>query len=167
MTSARDPVGISSQGAAVHFKEDAEPDSIYKQVNEALALVKADMQRLAGLTAKGNTVTVSSGTYRLVATAKGILRAYVISDTATAGSTGAAYHTFSLRRNGVAANTQTFDTRRGELPAYLAGSERSGYLGEVPVAVGDVISVFLVVTGAPAPTLTTANLCISCTIRSN
>jgi hypothetical protein len=132
-------------------------------INDALDQLKTDIQQLAGLTSKGETTAVSSGNFRLVVPRSGIIRVSVISDTATAGSTGAIYHTLSLRRNGVAANTQTADTRRAEVPAYLGGA----YLGEAAVAAGDVISAFIVVTGAPSPTLTTANLCLSCTLRSN
>jgi hypothetical protein len=163
MTSGRDPVGVSCQDAGVVFDDETKPVDMDTQINEAFTLFKADIQRLAGLTSKSATVTVGSGTHRLIAPASGILRVVVVSDTATAGSTGAAYHTFTLKRNGVVANTLSFDTRRGELPAYLGG----GYIGEATVATGDVITVSLAVTGAPAPTLTTANLCLSCTLRSN
>lgn len=163
MTSAPDPVGVGSNGTEVTFGAGATPEMMREQINAALDQVKTDIQRLAGLTQKGVTAPVSSGTPRLVAPGSGVLRVTVISDTATAASTAANYHTFTLRRNGVAANGQTADTRRAEVPAYLGGA----YLGEVATAQGDIISVSVTVTGAPSPVLTTANLSLSCTLRSN
>ena len=163
MTSGRDPVAVSSQGVTVVFAADEKPEGMADQINDALGALKEDIQRLAGQTSKGVTTPASSGTYRLVAQASGIMRAYAVSDTATAGSTGAAYHIFNLQRNGVSVGIMNFDTRRAEMPAYLGGA----YLGEVTVSASDVISIAIAVTGAPVPTLTTANLCLSCTLRSN
>lgn len=163
MILGRNPVGAKSKGAAVKFDDESTPEDMQNQINDAIDQVKVDIQGLAGLTPKGVTTQVHSGNFRLVAPAAGVIRVKLISDTATAGSTGAIYHVFSLRLNGAAVGTQTIDTRRAELPAYLGGVG----LGEVPVAAGDVLSVLIAVTGAPAPTLTTANLCLSCTLRSN
>jgi len=158
---APNPVGISSQGARVEVAEDASVTDLADKINDALRLVRDDIQRLAGLVTKSVTVETASGNFRLPMTKTGIARTWAISDTATAGSTGAAYHTMTLLRNGVAPITLTYDTRRVEVPKYLGGV----YLGETAVNAGDVLAVNLVVTGAPAPTLTTANFCLRSIVR--
>lgn len=163
MTSVPNPVGISSQGARIDVPDDASVTDLADKINDALRLIRDDIQRLAGLVTKSVTITLGSGDYRLPITKTGIARTWAISDTATAGSTGAAYHTLTLLRNGVAPITLTYDTRRIEVPKYLGGA----YLGETAVNAGDVLAVNLVVTGAPVPTLTTANFCLLCTVRGS
>lgn len=159
--SGPDPVGISSQDARLELSQDDTPDAIGQKVNDILVLIRDDIQRLAGLVTKSVTITISSGNHRLPMTMAGIAQTWAISDTATTGSTGAAYHTLSLLRNGVAPLTQTYDTRRTEIPAYLGGC----YLGETAVDVNDVLAVSVAVTGAPAPTLSTDNFCLLSVVR--
>jgi len=160
VTSARDPVATSSQDARLTFEEGDEVKNVVDKTNEALALVRDDIQRLAGIATKAVDVVITSGTYRLPMTASGIAEFWAISDTATTGSTGANYHTISLRRNGAAANTITYRTDRVEMPAYLGGA----YLGSSPVGQGDVMAVNIATTGAPTA-LTTANLSLLCKLR--
>lgn len=159
--SGPDPVGISSQDARVQWDAEATPDSMGDDVNNALVLIRDDIQRLATLVQGSNTIWFSSGNHKAPAIGKGVVQVWAVSDTATSGSTGAAYHTLTLYRNGAAANTQTYDTRRTEVPAYRGGA----YLGESSVGTGDILSLNLAVTGAPAPTLTTANFSLLCKLR--
>lgn len=163
MTSARNPVGISSQDARIEFAEDDTPEDLARKVNDALVLVRDDIQRLAGLVTKSVTDTISTNGLQIPMTMAGTASLWAISNTATAGSTGAAYHTLTLTRNGIVVGTQTYDTRRAEILAYKGGN----YVGQVQVGVGDILAATLAVTGAPAPTLTTANFCLLCTVRGS
>jgi hypothetical protein len=158
--SAPDPVGISSQGAQVEFRDDETQSEMARIINDTLTLFRDDIQRLAALAQNEATVWGSSGSHKWVATGNGVVQAWAVSDTATS-STGANYHTLTLYRNGAAANAQTYRTDRAEVPAYQGGA----YLGEATVAIGDVLSLNLAVTGAPAPTLTTANFSLLCKLR--
>jgi hypothetical protein len=87
VTSARDPVATSSQDARLAFEEGDEVKDVVDKTNEALSLVRDDIQRLAGLATKAVDVVITSGTYRLPMTASGIAEFWAISDTATTGST--------------------------------------------------------------------------------
>lgn len=158
---ATNRVAITSQDARVEADKLDTPEHIAEQVNAALQLVRDDLTRLSG---DGSVKTVlTSGCFRLVSTATGRMDVWAISDTATAGSTGAAYHTLSIKVNGLTPLAQTYDTRRQEIPAYRSGV----FLGQITVGYGDVVSVTIVVTGAPAPTLTTANFCVLATLKEN
>lgn len=159
---APNQVAISSQDARVSAENMDTPEGIASEVNAALQLVRDDVQRLSGQGVTGKTI-VTSGTYKLVCPASGRLDVWAVSDTATAGSTGVDYHVLSVRVNGLAPITQTYDTRRQEVPAYRGGV----FLGQITVGYGDVVSVTIVVTGAPAPTLTTANISVLGALRGN
>lgn len=161
--SARKGVGITSQYPAIEFIEGAPPQDWAKAVTDSLELVRDDIQRLAGLAEPTTNLVLTSGTYRAVMTVAGVARIMAISDTATAGSTGAAYHTLSATRNGTTPLTLRYDTRRTEVYAYRGGV----YIGELTVSAGDVIAVAVAVTGAPAPTLTTANFLLSITLKAS
>lgn len=160
--SGPDPVGISAQDARVQFGPEASPDEMARQTNDALSLIRDDLQRLAQQVQAGATVWLGSGNYRLVATADGIADVWAVSDTATTGSTGANYHTLSLYRNGAAANTVTYRTDRTEVIAYQGGN----YLGQATVGIGDVLALNLATTGAPTA-LTTDNFCLLCQLRES
>lgn len=159
--SAPDPVGISSQDARVEFAEEDTPQDMATSINEALVLIRDDIQRLTGLVQREVTMRFGSGNHRCPSPGAGVVQVWAVSDTATTGSGAGDYHTLSLYRNGGAANTQTYDTRRVEVPSYRGGA----YLGEATVAPGDVLALNLAVTGAPAPTLTTANFSLVCILR--
>lgn len=163
MTSARDPVGISSQDSRIELTEDASVSDLTAKANEALRLIRDDIQRLAGLVTKNFTTVLSSGGWRLPMTATGIASLWAISDTPTTGSTGISYHVLTMTRNGIVVGNITYDTRRAEIPAYRGGC----YLGQVAVSNGDVLAVSIAVTGGPAPTLTTANFCLLSTVRGS
>jgi hypothetical protein len=96
---------------------------------------------------------------RCVVPVSGTIKAYVISDTATAGSTGIAYHTVVVTRSGQSEGQLSIDTRNAEISAY-----KPLYCGTFNVGVGDLMSMTLAVTGAPAPTLTAANLNLLCVL---
>lgn len=161
--SGRNGVGITSQYPAIEFIEGAPPQDWAKAVNESLELVRDDVQRLAGLAAPNNASVVVSGSYRAVMNVAGVARIMAVSDTATAGSTGAAYHTLSATRNGTTPLTLRYDTRRTEVYAYRGGV----YIGELTVSAGDVIAVAVAVTGAPVPTLTVANFMLSIALKAS
>lgn len=156
MTSARKTIGVSSQGARVSVSADDTPDAIGQKVNEALTLIRDDIQRLAGVIGQNPSIGVASGTDRVCVTKAGQARVWAISDTATTGSGAGDYHTLTLKRNGVTVGSLTYDTRRTEVPAFQTGC----YLGEVAVGERDVLIVNVDVTGAPAPTLTGDNFCL-------
>lgn len=161
MTSGRE-VATASQDARVTFKEGDAPEDMATSVNEALLLIRDDIQRLAGILAGGVTLSVTSGSYRLVAPANGIADVWAVSDTATTGSTGANYHSLSLYRNGAAANATVYRTDNTEVYAYLGGV----YLGQSTVGEGDVLTVNIATTGAPS-SLTTTNLSLRCKLRES
>jgi hypothetical protein len=160
MTSAR-KVATSSQDARVEFSDDATPQDMAASVNDALILVRDDIQRIADL-ASNKTVYFGSGNHKAVSLGNGVVEVYAVSDTATTGSTGANYHTLTLYRNGVAANTQTYRTDRTEIVSYKGGN----YLGQSTVSEGDLLSINLATTGAPTA-LTTANLSLRCQLRGS
>lgn len=158
--SVPDPVGISSQDARVEFEAEATPEDMAGVINNALILIRDDIQRLAALVQNQGTVYFSSGNHKCPAIGNGVVQVWAVSDTATTGSTGANYHTLRLYRNGAAANGQTYDTRRTEVPSYKGGA----YLGETSVAEGDILALNLATTGAPTA-LTTANFSLRCKLR--
>jgi len=163
VTSATDPVGIGSQDARVQFTDTDTPESMGQKINDVLILMQTDLQKLAALQQSSPISYAGSGNFKWVSPIAGQAEVWAVSDTATAGSTGIAYHVLTLYRNGAAAVTQTYDTRQTEVPKYLGGA----YLGQTSVAVGDVLSLNLAVTGAPAPTLTTANFSLLLKLREN
>lgn len=116
--------------------------------------VKADITTLS-LAVQGSTVLYLTGSDRNHMPVDGIAQVYMTSNTATAGSTGAAYHVIKCLRSGQDTSGRLIDTRQAELPAYT-----QRFLGTFQVGAGDTLALSLVVTGAPAPTLTTANLCM-------
>lgn len=160
MTSAR-KVATSSQDARVEFDDGATPEDMANSINDALILVRDDIQRLADLSA-GKTVYFGSGNHKAVSPGNGVVDVWAVSDTATTGSTGANYHTLTLYRNGAAANTQTYRTDRTEIVSYKGGN----YLGQATVAEGDLLTINLATTGAPTA-LTTANLSLRCQLRES
>jgi hypothetical protein len=161
MTSVRE-VATSSQDARVTFKEGDTPEDMASNANDALLLIRDDIQRLAAILSGGVTKSVTSGNHKLPSPGNGIADVWAVSDTATTGSTGGNYHTLTLYRNGAAANTMTYDTRRTEVVAYQGGN----YLGQATVGDGDLLTVNLATTGAPTA-LTAANLSLRCKLRES
>ena len=72
-------------------------------------------------------------------------------------STSLNYHLFQVLRGGQAESGIIVDTRAAELSAYVAVS-----LGEVDVSQNTLLEVSIAVTGAPAPTLSSANIALRC-----
>lgn len=114
--------------------------------------VKADVITLS-LALRVVPVTHLSSESRVCVPFGGVAAVYVITNTSTGGSTGANYHTIKCLRSGADESGRKVDTRQGEFLAY-----RVEYLGTFTVGPNDELALSLVVTGAPAPTLTTANL---------
>lgn len=158
--SAPDPVAVSSNDARIDWKEDVTPDQMGRDVNDALLLIRNDIQRIAGYALTKN-VTYDSGSYRVAVNGVGVANVWAVFDTATASSDGSNYHVVTLLRNGIAANSLTYDTRNAEIFSYQGGV----YLGEVNVTIGDILSVDISVTGSPSPSLTTANTIIRYRLR--
>lgn len=158
-----DRSSVSSQDAKVHFDPTASPEDWEQSVNDALGLIRDDVQRQNSASSVRKTTAISCSGYRATMPSSGVANVWAVSDTASAGSTGAAYHTLTLRRNGSAIGTLTYDTRRIEIPAYRGGA----YIGKTKVAASDVLSVGVSVTGAPAPTLSTANFVLFCTLTES
>jgi len=160
--SAPDPVGVSSQDARVEFEAGAKPEDMARGINAALLLIRDDILRLAQQVLGPATTTHGSGNHRWTASGAGIADVWAVSDTASTGSSGANYHTLSLFRNGAAANTVTYDTRRTEVDSYKGGN----YLGQTTVSVGDMLVVNIATTGVPTA-LTTANFSLVCKLRES
>lgn len=98
-----------------------------------------------------------TGVDRIVCPTYGSAQLFVVTDTATAGSTGLAYHAIVGKRSGQAEGEVSIDTQNAEMAANALY-----YIGKYNVGPGDLLSYTLTVTGAPAPTLTTANLSLLC-----
>lgn len=155
-------VSVSSQDARVTLAEGDTPDAMAENINAAIQLLRDDIQRLSSAISKRTALQIVSGNHRLPMPASGIADVWVISDTATTGSSGANYHTLSLQRNGAAANAITYRTDRAEIPAYRGGC----YLGSASVGAMDVLAVSIATTGAPTA-LTLANFSLFCELRES
>lgn len=123
---------------------------------EGFDLVKADLRSINLFLEDLSTINLS-GSDRICIPQNGRARFWCVSDTATAGSTGIAYHVLSVLRNGQSEAIVTVDTRNAEIPQYGLN-----YLGEVTVSRGSFCKLNVAVTGAPAPTLSAANFTLLC-----
>ncbi len=126
---------------------------------EGFELVKADIRSTSQLLASSATVYLS-GSDRIQIPLQGRARFWCVSDTATAGSTGIAYHILSLLRNGQSEAVVTVDTRNAEIAQYGAN-----YLGEIQVSQDSFCRLNVAVTGVPAPTLSAANFSLRCELE--
>ncbi len=126
---------------------------------EGYELVKADLRTLSQSLDTSATVYLSAGS-RFVVPIAGKARFYCVSDTATAGSTGAAYHVVTILRNGQSEGIISLDTRNAEIAQYGLN-----YLGELTVSPGALCVLNVAVTGAPVPTLSSANFGIFCRLN--
>lgn len=123
---------------------------------EGFDLLKADMRSVSLFLASISTLNLS-GSDRICIPVNGKARFWCVSDTATAGSTGAAYHVLSILRSGQSETGITVDTRNAEIAQY-----RLNYLGEITASRGNFCKLSVAVTGAPAPTLSSANFVLFC-----
>ena len=123
-----------------------------------LELVKADFREVARIINDSGLVYLSAPD-RVAMPFSATVEVYILTNVATAGSTGVDYHTIVSRRSGQPEGQVSIDTRNAEMKAYSAY-----YCGTLKVGRGDIISYTLTVTGAPAPTLTASNLTILCAL---
>ena len=122
---------------------------------EGFEAVKADLQSLSVLVGQETTIPVCGGD-RLPMPETGTAQFWVSSNTATV-STATAYHTITCLRSGQSETGISLVTSANELVAY-----QEYFMGEIPVSQGNTIAVSVVVTGAPVPTLSSANFSLRC-----
>lgn len=143
---------FSSRSACVAVDKD-HPEKM-------LDLVQQDIRAI------GRILNVSgklylSGPARLTVPIAGTIDAYLVTNTSTAGSTGAAFHTLKATRSGLAEGAVSINTSKAEMAAYTLY-----YCGTFAVGPGDIMDFTLTVTGAPAPTLTTSNITMLCLLTA-
>ena len=162
--SAPDPVPPSSQDARVDFDPGGKPEDLVDSINEVVSLIRADIQRLSNRDQSRPVATFTSGNYRAVMPYAGIARCTAITDTATSSSNAFSKHNIRITKNGAfVTNTPNWSTANVELRAYGAGIS----LGEVTVGAYDVLAISVVVTGGPAPTLSTSNFMLVYTLQAS
>lgn len=120
---------------------------------EGFEAVKSDIDTLSVSVASTSDVIRLNGPTRVQVPVSGVAQVYMVSDTATAGSSIIDYHVIKCLRCGQDEGGRAVDTQQAELPAYSVR-----YLGTFTVGADDVLALSLVVTGAPTPTLTIDNL---------
>lgn len=160
--SSREPVSVSCQDSWQPIEETVQQDELNKRISNNLTLIRDDIQRMATSVNAKPQVTYASGNHRLVCPAAGIAEIFAITDTSTAGSTGAVYNTIIAFRNGL--QIFTFSSASGaEFDAYQGGKR----MGRLSVAKGDVLYLSTSGTGGPIPTLNLANLMILINLQDN
>jgi hypothetical protein len=162
----RDPVSISCQDSWQQIDDEAEQSDLNKRISVNVALIRDDVVRIGSALNQNQPVTVTSGSQRAICPQSGVCTITLLTDTATAGSTGVNYHTFQAFRNGLAISGGQFTVVTAasrEVAAYGTGT----FIGQLPLAENDVISLSVVVTGAPAPALTVANLMVRLSLQES
>ena len=122
---------------------------------EGFEAVKADLQNLSVLTGQETTIDIAAGD-RFLMPQTGTAQFWASSNTATVSSPGN-YHTITCLRSGQSETGISLVTTDNELVAY-----QEYFMGEIPVSQGNMIETSVVVTGAPAPTLSSANFSLRC-----
>lgn len=122
---------------------------------EGFEQVKTDLQQVALQINRGDPVMLN-GSDRIFIPKAGRAACFMVANQSTVSSS-TAYHLFQVLRSGQAESGIVVDTRAAELVAY-----REVSLGEVDVSQGTLLEVSITVTGAPAPTLSTANIALRC-----
>lgn len=117
--------------------------------------VKADLQQLSTLVGTSPSIPIAAGD-RFLCPRTGTAQFWVVSDTATVSS-AALYHTITCLRSGQSETGISLVTTANEIVAY-----QEYFMGEIPVSQGNVIAVNVAVTGAPVPTLSSANFSLRC-----
>jgi hypothetical protein len=123
-----------------------------ENIREVIDLVQQDFASLAKILNQGTTIKLTAPD-RLLMPSFGRAEVYVATNVSTASSSGIDYHTITLKRSGQAEGSQSIVTTNAEMTAY-----KLYHLGAVNVGPGDILSYTLTVTGAPSPTLTSANI---------
>jgi hypothetical protein len=164
----REPVSVSCQDSWQSLDDGIEQGELNKRISSNLTLIRDDIQRSVGSLNSNPPRIFTSGNHQLVVPVTGIADVWAISDTTTAGSVAGVTTTrIGLSRNGLAltsGNLYQFTTAAGDEFASHGGGR---YLNRLAVAVGDVLTLTVATTGAPAPTLTTANLMLRITLQDN
>lgn len=117
--------------------------------------VKADLQQISTVVGQSAAISIAAGD-RFLVPRTGTAQFWVSSNTATV-STAANYHTITCLRSGQAETGISLVTTANELVAY-----QEYFMGEIPVSQGNTIETSVVVTGAPVPTLSSANFSLRC-----
>ncbi len=126
---------------------------------EGFAAVKADLQQLSVLARQSSTLSIAAGD-RFLVPRTGTAQFWVSSNTATVSS-AALYHTITCLRSGQAETGISLVTSANELVAYT-----EYFMGEIPVSQGNTVAVSVTVTGAPVPTLSSANFSLRCELTA-
>jgi hypothetical protein len=123
-----------------------------ENIREVMDLVQQDFASVARVLNQRQVIHLSAPD-RLLIPEFGKAEVYIATNVSTASSSGVDLHTITLKRSGQAEGTQSIVTSAAEMVAY-----KLYFLGTVAVGPGDILSYTLTVTGAPSPTLTSANL---------
>lgn len=120
--------------------------------------VKSDLQTLSILSRRENLIHLSGGD-RVVVPIEGFANIYAVCDSSTTSSS-TQYYTITCLRSGqdiasVTDTANTLVTSANELVAY-----EEVFMGTAPVSPGSVMAISSVATGAPSPTLSSANFSI-------
>ncbi len=117
--------------------------------------VKADLQQISTVVGQGVALPIAAGD-RFLCPATGVAQFWASSNTATVSSV-ANYHTIRVLRSGQFETAISLVTTANELVAY-----QEVFMGEINVSQGNTIAVDVGVTGAPVPTLSSANFSLRC-----
>lgn len=117
--------------------------------------VKADLQQLSTLVRQDAAIDIAAGD-RFLVPQTGIAQFWTSSNTTTVSS-AALYHTVTCLRSGQSETGISLVTSANEIVAY-----QEYFMGEIPVSQGNTIAVSVTVTGAPVPTLSSANFSLRC-----
>ena len=127
--------------------------------DEGFSAVKADLQQLSVLANRESTILIAAGD-RFLVPETGTAQFWTSSNTATVSS-AALYHTITCLRSGQAETGISLVTSANELVAYT-----EYFMGEIPVSQGNTVAVSVTVTGAPVPTLSSANFSLRCELTA-
>jgi len=122
---------------------------------EGMEAVKADLQTLSVMAQQDTTIHISAGD-RFLVPRTGTAQFWTSCNTASVSSS-TAYHTITCVRSGQSETGISLVTSANELVAY-----QEYFMGEIPVSQGNTIAVSVTVTGAPSPTLSSANFSLRC-----
>lgn len=117
--------------------------------------VKADLQQLSTLVGQAGSISIAAGD-RFLVPRTGTAQFWLSSNTTTVSS-AALYHTVTCLRSGQSETGISLVTTANEIVAYT-----EYFAGEIPVSQGNTVAVSVTVTGAPVPTLSSANFSLRC-----
>ena len=117
--------------------------------------VKADLQQISTIMEQSGALSIAAGD-RFLCPRTGTAQFWISSNTSTVSS-AALYHTVTCLRSGQSETGISLVTTANEIVAY-----QEYFMGEIPVSQGNTIAVSVTVTGAPVPTLSSANFSLRC-----